>query len=194
MDVYLLTPAEGYRWLVLDDDRVQVDEVTDGRHLVGSYSTIRAQWLSDRENGRRPLGDFPPFSLPVPVMSRRAVDALGDLLDRDVELLPLDAPEGSFFAANVTNVADALDVERSEVKRFRSGRIMRVLRYELRREAIEPAAIFKLVEPRPDVYVTDAFRDAVEAAGLEGLDWDRLVWSDDPERATHGAGRLDLHV
>jgi hypothetical protein len=129
VDVYLLTAAEGYRWLVLDD-RIRVDEMTDGRRLGATYPPLRVKPLDDR----------------------------------------------------------------SEVKRFRSGRIMRVLHYELRREEIEPAAVFKLVEPRPDVYVTDTFRAAVEAAGLQGLAWDRLVWSDDPERAAQGAGRLDLHV
>jgi hypothetical protein len=55
-------------------------------------------------------------------------------------------------------VVDALDESRSELKRFRSGRIMRVLRYEF--------------DPRH-------FRDAVREHELTGLAWDRCLWTGD---------------
>jgi hypothetical protein len=195
MDVYMFSPdADRCRGLDLVDGRDQHERFHEGRPFGRSYEPMRVEPLSGREQKGLPLGDFPQLNHPIPVMSRMAIDALSEHLEDHAELLALESAAGVFFAVNVTNVADALDLERSEVKRFRSGRIMRVVRYELRREAIEPAAIFKLPEPEVEVYVTDAFRDAVEGAGLEGLAWDRLVWSDDPERAEEAGTRLDLHA
>jgi hypothetical protein len=195
LDVYLLTAdADRYQWLDLIADHGQVEHLSTGRALSGSYETMKVQVLDDRANRRLPAGEFAQLNYPVPVLSRRAADALEDLLRDDAELLPLESDDRDYCVLNVTRVVDALDVARSEVKRFRSGGIMRVLRYELRREAIEPVTIFRLPELLVDVYVTDAFRAAVEAARLEGLAWDRLVWSDDPERTARGGAPLQVQA
>lgn len=50
-------------------------------------------------------------------MSGRAADALGELLDGDAELLPLESSVGELVAVNVVRVADALDLDQAEVKR-----------------------------------------------------------------------------
>jgi hypothetical protein len=182
MDVYLLEPdADRYENLTVAD-LADVDELLDrfdGRPMAGSWSPLEVEVIRDSRHRGRPASDFPLLYGPVPVLSERAAHALGDLLDGAGERLPLRGGDGRYQALNVTRVLDALDEERCEVKRFRSGRIMRVLRYAFRPEAIGEAAVFKVPQMlKSEVYVTDRFADAVRRHGLIGLAWDRKLWSD----------------
>jgi hypothetical protein len=127
-----------------------------------------------------PASDYPGLTSHIPVFSRRAVDALGPLLTPSGELLALDCPgcDREYVALNVTRVADALDEAMAKVKRYRSGRIMRVLEYAFLEERVGEAALFKMPETvLQDVYVTERFVQAAVDADLEGAVFE-LVWTD----------------
>ena len=67
-------------------------------------------WTPQRVIGQvRPFNDYPCVDLIVPAFSRKAVDALRNLLEPNGELLPLVAEVGEYFAYNITTVADILD-------------------------------------------------------------------------------------
>jgi hypothetical protein len=182
MDVYLLvSDADRYENLTVAegaDVNVLLDRF-DGRPMRTSWSPLEVEVIRDARHAGRPASDFPLLFGPVPVLSERAARALGDLLAGAGELLPLGADGEGYHALNVTRVIDALDEQRSRVKRFRSsGRIMRVLSYAFRPEAIGDAAIFKIPQMvKSDVFLTDRFAAAVRRAELTGLAWDRMLWS-----------------
>jgi hypothetical protein len=135
VDVYLLDP-DADRYMNLTLARIaEVDQLLerfDGRPMRDSWSPLDVEIIHDSRHEGRPACDFPLLFGPVPVLSERAAGALGELIEKHGELLPLRCDEGRYYAVNVTRVVDALDESRSELKRFRSGRIMRVLRYEFR--------------------------------------------------------------
>jgi hypothetical protein len=113
----------------------------------------------------------------VPAFSARAVDVLRHILEPHGELLPLEGVD--FYLFNVTTAPDALDEQRSELKRFAStGRIMRIVRAELRPEALAHIPIFKLPQqPRSRAYVTDEFVARCQDEALAGFDFSEIVWS-----------------
>ncbi len=85
--------------------------------------------------------------------------------------------EEPYFAFNVTTTVQALDLDRSELKRFESsGRIMRVIRYCFYPERLKGLTVFKLPElPLQNVFVTDPFVQRVQEGKLVGFNF-KLVW------------------
>jgi len=118
-------------------------------------------------------GDFPSLGNynMLPVMSQRAWEALRPLIGHCCEALPIIHPSGRpYYIIHVMNTIDALDEDRSEVKRFSDDGIMRVVRYALKSDLLEDQHIFKLPhESGGDLLVDDEFRRVVEENGLQGL-------------------------
>src|SRR5262245_38153297 len=69
--------------------------------------------IRNNTQGTRLVGDFPEYDGIIPVFSKRAVEALGDILRANGELLPIHTPEGICYAFNLLTVIDALDEDRS---------------------------------------------------------------------------------
>jgi RNA polymerase subunit RPABC4/transcription elongation factor Spt4 len=134
------------------------------------------------ENADTPVGDFPGLTSHIPVFSRRGAEVLGAWLSAAGDLVPLRCRDGddAYVGLNVTQRVDALDVERSRVKRFRSGRIMQILRHAFVAERLRDVAIFKIPETAvQDVYVRHPFAAAVAGSGLRGFVFE-LRWIDAP--------------
>ena len=104
----------------------------------------------------------------VPVFTTEAYEALRPVLDGRGEVLPLnitDAPPDA-VAFNPTRVVDALDEQRSDIKRFSSGRVMRIARPVFIPDRVRDETIFKVTTYPRALYVTDAFVRAAEAGRL----------------------------
>ncbi len=148
----------------------------DGHRLP---PTVECPEFEALEQGLQ-TSDFPGLTSHIPVFSPRAWAVLEDLLLAAGECVPLrcEMESGTYRALNVTCLVDALDVERSQVKRFRSGRIMRVLRYAFVAEKLTGLPLFKIPQrPLQDVYASDAFVERVVASGLDGFVF-KLLWAD----------------
>lgn len=148
------------------------------RSAAVPFAEFKGQPLADRWKpveadlepaGRR--GDFLGFSTGVPIVDRKAWNALRPLVGPHVEALEMTLEGETIYALNVVMVVDCLDPERSEIDRFDNGAIMDVRRFVFR-EGCTDAPIFKQkgIEVA-DVFVDDRFRQAVEQAGLQGADF-----------------------
>lgn len=159
---------ERYALLDCGDDAIRyLDQGQfNGEPLSDGWQPFEVWWDATSEGA---VGDFPGF--PEPVVSGRAVAALGDVLRRHGELLGLQAGAGEFFIYNVTNVVDCLDETASSGKRFSDGRFMWINRHAFDAAAIDGHEVFRIPQWRrgPNVYVTDAFCRRVEAADLRGF-------------------------
>jgi hypothetical protein len=122
-----------------------------------------------RQNKRLPAGDFPCLGVPFPTFSPRAKDALDRLLSGSGEWLPL-LSDSEYWMFYVTDVRDALDVGDSDCTFFRDGTLMDVGRCSFIESGVKDAVIFRLKQaPMLDVFVTSAFVDCVNGAGLRGF-------------------------
>jgi len=144
------------------------DSIEDRNWQVPRLSKL---WKPHPVTGKvRPWNDYPCLNLEIPAFSRRAVDALRDLLEPHGELLPLVSSVGEYYAFNVTTIADVLDHERSEIDWTGEGRILAstVKRFELLPNADCPP-ICHLVELMTEVFVTDIFVERIAEHRLNGF-------------------------
>ncbi|MBN2391036.1 MAG: hypothetical protein JXR84_09940, partial [Anaerolineae bacterium] len=129
-----------------------------------------------------PGGDFPGLTSHIPVFSAKGTRVLGQLLSSVGETIPLRCENcgDTYTALNVTRLVAALDESRSEVKRFTSsGRIMRILRYAFREDAVSDETLFKIPETvLQDVYATEAVVEKVVQSDLRGFVF-KLVWTNE---------------
>lgn len=182
MRIYLLhANVNNYQMLaLLGESTLERYRKFDGTPLPDSMDALAVEIMPGEQN--QPTGDFPGLTSHIPVFSQRAVKALEDLLAPAGELIPLHcaACEDDYVAMNVTRLIDALDKQRSAVKRFRSGRIMRILRYEFLVDRLQGATLFKLPEKvLQNLYVTEPFVERVVEHALRGFEF-RLIWTDAP--------------
>jgi hypothetical protein len=176
----LQAEREGFRWLTLaQEPDLGLLAVLQGMPAAPHWTTPSVATLEmDFEGRTLPVPDFPVFTTSA-AFSKRAVDVLLDLLIENGEILPLQCEEGDFFVYNVIRVLDALDEERSELRRFGRGgrgRVKRIVRHAFFPERIT-ASIFRIPQKPLRVYVTQGFVDRVEGAGLTGFDF-TPVWPD----------------
>ncbi len=184
MNVYdLRAAADDYQCLVMTQgDLFEFARRFNGTPMVLPWTDVTIEVYSKAV----PKGDFPSLIPDVPVFSRRAVEALADLLQGNGEALPISLGEEEYYLYNVTRVVDALDLARSEILLSDDGlRVLMVKKYAFSEKLLLGLTIFKLPEAHTGtVLVTDAFVDRVRSKNLKGF-WFPAVWSsgDVPLRA-----------
>lgn len=138
--------------------------------LSASWSPVAVHGFEDNPGVE---GDFPALSnrSKIPVFSQRAWDVLEPLIGYCSEALPIRYPTGQpFYIINVMDIIDCLDEERSEVKRYTDGGIMRVVSFCLKTDLLHGKHIFKTpLKSGADIIVSDEFRRWVEENNLRGL-------------------------
>jgi hypothetical protein len=136
---------------------------------------------SVKGNLTKPLGDRVGIDARVDpmVLSRRALDVLLPHIGTLGQVLPLAFEEAEYAFFNITNVVDALDESKSELKFFSDGGFHRVLRYAFKPEAVRDQLIFKIPQqPGGFAFVTDRFVELVKSNGLTGFGF-KLMWTDE---------------
>jgi hypothetical protein len=93
-----------------------------GKQIGASWTIPRIN--EDHHAGR--IGDFPSLRGSVPVFSKMALAVLRPLIGHAIEALPLDCDSGRFYAINVLDIVNGLDLEKSDFIRFDDGRIMMI--------------------------------------------------------------------
>jgi hypothetical protein len=136
---------------------------------------------SVKDNMTKPLGDRVGIDAETDpmVLSRRALDVLLPHIGTLGQVLPLAFDEAEYALFNITNVVNALDESKSELKFFSDGGFHRVLRYAFKPEAVRDQLIFKIPQqPGGFAFVTDRFVDLVKSNGLTGFGF-KLMWTDE---------------
>lgn len=178
MRIFEPVVAEGFQWVLpIAEGDFEVFGSFDGSPRASDWVPVPMRLLRVDEGRRLEESDFPWLGSDALVLGERAEKAIGPLIAHDGELLPLACDEASLWALNVRRVVDALDVDRSSVVRLSSGRIMTVREHVFHPVSLDGVSVFKLPELPGSTYVTESFRDAIDEAGLRGLDFN-LVWDD----------------
>lgn len=158
-----------YRQLVLAErpDLLEVVRRFDGTSLHSTELDLRIE--VDDETISLPKADITLVESHIPVFSKRAIDALGDMLVGRGDIVSVSCSDGEYFAFNVTSLLNAMDTKSSDIKYFPNGKIMAVRSYVLHQSKIS-SPIFKLSQtPMRAVFVTDDFVEVVERAQLVGF-------------------------
>jgi hypothetical protein len=171
MKVYQVsTASERYTALAPDEGVDMVSLPTPvGTPCASAYADLGVQ----RTHPKRALGDFASLVPGMLACSARAVEALGDLRD-EVEVIPLRLRGGPpYFLLNPLRCLDALDLARSQVRRYpSSGRIADVTAAVFKTELLEQEGVHLFKTPelgRAVIYCTEPFLAWVAENALTGF-------------------------
>jgi hypothetical protein len=178
MKIYEFQVVEGYEWVLpVNQGDFEVFRGFDGLPRSQSWRPIAVRLIKKSDDRLLAASDVPWLGKHAPVLRRKALEAMSDLLRADGEVLPLACPEADLNVFNATRVLDALDEERSSLVKFpSSGRTMTIKEHAFRPAALDGANLFKIPQMlRGSVIVTDQVVKRVEGARLRGVAF-RKVW------------------
>jgi hypothetical protein len=130
------------------------------------------RWLSEMMD--RKTCDFPTFRSGIWCLSHRAFEALGELLERSGELLPLEGLGGEYRAFNCLERYNALHHVKMEAEQARDPYFSissTRSKIHLVRSRIGHADIFKIPQALTHTFVSNRFKALYENASLTGLDF-----------------------
>ena len=124
MKVWKCLPADGFEWLEPTREvTFEESHSYDGRSKINDLHPFAVRSLETNGN----FGDFTNVLFATTAVNKRAVEALADLIEDQVEFLPLIAADREWYLLNITNLVDAVDFSKSDVKFFPDGQeIMRI--------------------------------------------------------------------
>jgi|JI10StandDraft_1071094.scaffolds.fasta_scaffold205569_3 hypothetical protein len=158
-----------------DFERINVESAGQ-RHLSG-WSPIDMRLIEVDEGRQLWNSDAPWLGPQALIFGSRAVEQLGEVLQKHGELLPLLCPGANLELYNATRIVDALDEEASSLKRFGSGRIIMVTEYVFKPEKVAEEDVFKIPNLRVcPTFLSHRFVALWERFALRGLGF-KLVWS-----------------
>jgi hypothetical protein len=176
--IYKPMVREGFEWInCVDGDDYETFLSFDGSPRREHWTPVKVRRVRADKDSAFYSSDFPWLGADALVMRRKAVDVLRDLLEAYGEILPLEDEGGvELFVLNA-RALDALDEQRSEIQRFASSaRIMRIKSLAFREPVVRGVDIFRLPHRASAIYVSERFVEAVEKAGLVGLEFNK-VWT-----------------
>lgn len=160
----------------LEDELTHGDEVT-ATNRVWKARRFAKRWQAPKVVGRvRPFQDYPCVNMLYPAFSRRAGDALRDVLEPNGELLPLDSELGEYYFYNITTVLDVFDAAKAKCfwSPSRPSIAMDIEYFAFHREKLVGQTIFRFLENPVMTVVTDEFVRRVYAAGLNGFQFNKI--------------------
>ena len=153
------------------NDGAYIDRSLPVALSVGGYGARRGDWIETDCPKNPAYGTV--------LLSERSVAAFGAMLTDAGYFLDTTLDAATRYKLFICErEIDALDLERSDFTRFRSGNVKDVLRHELRADLLAGLDVFRLKHRRSQVFVSDRFVALAEAHGLTGFIFTEL-WSSD---------------
>lgn len=143
----------------------------DENEKVWTQPILASSWKAPKVTGRvQKFNDYPCINLIYPVFSKKACDALSDLLLPNGELLPLRFRGGDYYAYNITRIVDVLDRKKSKCLWYDPpNAVMEVDYYSFDAKRLGEVPIFRYLEEPMSVFVSQQFVDRVRQHDLKGL-------------------------
>ena len=183
INVYILEPNlvdprfNGFIYGAKAKSTLGLEDPVDDFHPINADSikwkprNLAANWKPQPVDGPvNSFNDYPCLELATPVFSKRAVEALGDILASNGELLPLRTIKGEYFAFNLKTIRNALDLRKSILRRTSPERTAISIDYfSFNTTNLIDTTIFRVPENPNIELVTDVFKERVESSCLNGF-------------------------
>jgi hypothetical protein len=161
---------EPYRVIMSDERSREFAYMREVRSLEDSWEPLRFEFRpQDRLKGSDPDSYYKPdihnLVALVWLFSARAVEVLRPLIEQDVEILPLICDTDEVYAVNIISAPKAVNVRRSQKNKHGS---LVFSGLHINRRKLQGYNMFRLYEWPFAIIVTDAVKEAIEAAELSG--------------------------
>lgn len=165
MKVFELEPnVTGFLQIEWDKDVSELMDREEPRKKSKIWGKILLQTIKGIDKKGTPLGDCPYFSAGNSlIVSDRLKELIRAFTEDELEFLPVEIDgKTGYWYMNVLCVLNAIDVEKSELKRFESsGRIMYVIKGHYLDDVINGHRIFRLTNCG-GVYITEDLKRYLE--------------------------------
>ena len=133
------------------------------------WGTVTLKTIKGIVKKGTPLGDCPRYGATRLIVSEKLKGLIQSFADDEIEFLPVEVDgQPGYFYMNVLLILDALDLEKSEVKRFpSSGKIMYVIQAQYHDAIIDEHHIFILPNYH-GVYISEGLKKHLEDNGVLG--------------------------
>lgn len=159
-----------YNCAFFDVEKEKRIYIFDGTSLLDKWDLLPVNFIYKS----RKKGDCPWLQL-LPFFSPKAIKILKDLMDNNVEYLPVTGEASKFVIVNVLKVIDALDKEKTIFDTLDDGTLLGYEKLVLQESKVNSEHIFKLTEfPRTYVIVSNEFKKRVEEMGLKGFTFEEI--------------------
>src|SRR5262249_15476695 len=106
----------------------------------------------------------------LPLISVRAVDAIGREAFRGFDLLPAKINDEDFFLPRCREPLDCFDKEQAEYQTFpNSARMMSISKFAFRMDRISDPLLFVIPESSSRLFCTQSVRDSIVRSKLRGF-------------------------
>jgi hypothetical protein len=161
---------EPYRLTMSTERSREFAYMREVRSLKDSWEPLRFEFRpQDRLKGSEPDSYYKPdihnLVALVWLFSARAVEVLRPLIENDVEILPLICDTDEVYAVNIVSAPKAVNVRRSQKNKHGS---LVFSGLHINRRKLHGYNMFRLYEWPFAIIVTDAVKEAIEAAELTG--------------------------
>ncbi len=159
-----------YTWLEASNRNYDLFHNMIGQKVKEKWEKLLLSPIIENGNELLPLGDYPHFE--VPIISERAYNILDPHIGNFVELLDvkISGSTDNYFALNVINVLDCLDLEKSKIKWFKnSSKIMRITKYVFKDIESESSFILRPLHYQKTILVNEKLIQIIESNQLEGF-------------------------
>lgn len=165
-----------------EEDEKVFEEGFKGEPMINSWSTIET--YTSKEGIESDVVSWKGSTLQL-ILNKKAVDTLDDLIEGQVEILPLKHTSESYYAINVINLIDCIDYENSE-----SNKWERIVKWAFIEEKVKNQYIFRAVQTKHslgdfpiisvETFISDELKQRIESSGLKGFSISP-VWASDPK-------------
>lgn len=177
--VYEVKIESGVRWVLFSTlDGVALSDRERSKSLFEAGQKVRVGRNTEftPKKSKAKLGDLSQVGYsPYLCFSARAKAVIGPRINSLGRWLELDCEEAPYWLFDVTNVVDALDEQQSELLRFDSGEVMRIVRFAFDSERVQSQMLFKIPQVSSHNLVTQEFVDLVKNAGLTAFHF-KPIW------------------
>lgn len=167
---------DGLGWI--DEDYGKADE--HFRYSKPYGALWRKRLLIRHKNpstADRPISDSPPCNTALRILSRRALEALRDLIEPSCEILPLESALGDFYAINCLAQVDCVDLAKSDFRTYDSGRVAQMYTWVFEPDRLPNVHVFRTPESFQTFLVSPTFMARVREHRLLGFMFYTL-WSE----------------
>jgi hypothetical protein len=156
------------------DDDEYIMELNKGISMLSRWKPLSLILYEDdkRSETKKNCSDFMGYL--GPAINEKARSSLSTLIEKSVEFLPLSTPIGKYWMMNI-NAIDCLNESKSDVKRFSSGKIMRVVNYSFYEDKLQDVHLF-ILNVGTDIIVSNTFREVYDQNNLTGLKFYPLAY------------------
>lgn len=155
-------------WKSQEDSDYLLENIHIGKFAEPPLHNISVEFGINDDEDDRGMDDYPCLSAYIPAFSERFVDVFRKVLLESGQLFYIYGEDRFFYLYNVTHFEDLIDHENSSVVYF-EGNIIDIRKLILKNQDVQKP-IFKLTgDPRGPIYVTNAFKEEIEAQGFLGF-------------------------